>query len=74
MMGQGAQSRRHCPWRHAAARPRRKLLAAAPVSRAQTLSGSIASRVCALGQGRRRATPAPPGSLSDLSFGARADG
>jgi hypothetical protein len=74
MMGEGARSRRHCPWRHAAAGPRRKLLAAAPVSRAQTPSGSIASWVCALGQGRRRATPAPPGSLCDLSLCARADG
>jgi len=74
MMGEGARSRRHCPWRHAAAGPRRKLLAAAPVSRAQTPSSSIASWVCALGQGRRRATPAPPGSLCDLSLCARADG
>src|SRR5229473_3832044 len=69
-----ARSRRHCPWRHAAAGPRRKLLAAAPVSRAQTPSSWIASWVCALGQGRRRATPAPPGLLCDLSLCARADG
>jgi len=73
-MDEGARSPRHCPWRHAAAGPRRKLLAAAPVSRAQTPSSSIASWVCALGQGRRRATPAPPGSLCDLSLCARADG
>src|SRR5712692_6475762 len=36
--GVDARSRRHCPWRHAAARPRGIFLAAAPVSRAPRLS------------------------------------
>ena len=57
--GVDARSRRHCPWRHAAARPQRQFLAAAPVSRAQTLSSSIVLGVCPR-------TGPPPGNVREL--------
>ncbi len=58
------RSRRHLPRRHAAARPRSDLPAAAPVSRAQPQTSNFSTVVCALGQGLLREIPPPPGLTS----------
>ena len=60
-LNKSARSRRHCPWRHAAARSYGKIPGRRYGPRAQRQHRLVRSLVCALGQCRRRATPSPPG-------------